>query len=171
MDEIGRGTSTFDGLSLAWAAAYHLAEQVKSLTLFATHYFELTALPDEVSYVFNMHLDATEYKEDIVFLHSVQEGPASKSYGIQVAKMAGVPKAVIRKARSKLAALESEKGFPLVRNAEKTACDQGNAMQEDQTHQKYHLELSKLLDTVDPDSLSPREALDIIYKLKDLDNI
>ncbi len=167
MDEIGRGTSTFDGLSLAWAAAYHLAKQVKSLTLFATHYFELTALPDEVSCIFNMHLDATEYKGDIVFLHSVQEGPASKSYGIQVAKMAGVPKEVIREARSKLAALESDKGFPPVTNAEKTKRAPEHTMQEAQMNK---LELVKFLDTIDPDSLSPREALEIIYKLKDLDN-
>ena len=91
MDEVGRGTSTFDGLSLAWACAFHLAEKVKAFTLFATHYFELTSLPEKVAGAINVHLGATEYNESIVFLHSIQEGPANKSYGIQVAKLAGIP--------------------------------------------------------------------------------
>ncbi len=104
MDEVGRGTSTFDGLSLAWACAFYLAEKVKAFTLFATHYFELTALPDKLSGTVNVHLDATEYKDSIVFLHAVQDGPASQSYGIQVAKLAGIPADVIALARQELAA-------------------------------------------------------------------
>src|SRR5690606_5245908 len=95
MDEIGRGTSTFDGLSLAWACAKHLAENVRAFTLFATHYFEITSLPETVPGIVNVHLNATEYKDNIVFLHKVQEGPASKSYGLQVAKLAGIPAAVL----------------------------------------------------------------------------
>jgi len=91
MDEVGRGTSTFDGLSLAWAAAERLARKVKSYTLFATHYFELTALPEHVGHACNVHLTATEHDDRIVFLHSVHEGPASQSYGLQVARLAGVP--------------------------------------------------------------------------------
>ena len=107
MDEVGRGTSTFDGLSLAWACAFHLAEKVRAFTLFATHYFELTSLPEKVAGAINVHLGATEYNENIVFLHSIQEGPANKSYGIQVAKLAGIPKAVIDLARQELALLEA----------------------------------------------------------------
>ena len=102
MDEIGRGTSTFDGLSLAWACAYHLATKNKSYTLFATHYFEITALPDELRGISNIHLNAVEHGEKIVFLHSVKPGPASQSYGLQVAQLAGVPSAVIKLAKTKL---------------------------------------------------------------------
>ncbi|MCP5157877.1 MAG: DNA mismatch repair protein MutS [Gammaproteobacteria bacterium] len=108
IDEIGRGTSTFDGLALAWACAAHLASTVRALTLFATHYFELTRLPDEQSGIANIHLDAVEHGERIVFLHRVQEGPASRSYGLQVAALAGVPLAVIRQARQRLRLLERQ---------------------------------------------------------------
>ena len=104
MDEVGRGTSTFDGLALAWAIARHLVEKNRSLTLFATHYFELTRLALEYKEVANVHLDAVEHKDTVVFLHAVEEGPASQSYGLQVAALAGVPKAVIRQARKYLAA-------------------------------------------------------------------
>lgn len=106
MDEIGRGTSTFDGLSLAWSCAKYLAENIKAFTLFATHYFELTHLPLECEGIANIHLDAVEHGDHIVFLHAVQEGPASKSYGLQVAQLAGIPKAVIEKAKEKLLTLE-----------------------------------------------------------------
>ena len=106
MDEVGRGTSTFDGLSLAWACALHLAEHVGALTLFATHYFELTALPEQLPAVANVHLDATEHEDHIVFLHQVQEGPASQSFGLQVARLAGIPGEVIGRAREKLVELE-----------------------------------------------------------------
>ncbi|MFT6891361.1 MAG: DNA mismatch repair protein MutS, partial [Halioglobus sp.] len=98
MDEVGRGTSTFDGLSLAWASAVELAQSVKAFTLFATHYFELTALPDQCPSMANVHLDATEYQDHIVFLHNIQEGPANRSFGLQVAKLAGVPNSVLRAA-------------------------------------------------------------------------
>ena len=100
MDEIGRGTSTFDGLALAWAIARHLLEVNKSLTLFATHYFELTRLAQEFKQLANVHLDAVEHKDHIVFLHSVEEGPANQSYGLQVAQLAGVPASVIRAAKN-----------------------------------------------------------------------
>jgi len=106
MDEIGRGTSTFDGLSLAWSCAKYLAESIKAFTLFATHYFELTSLPEECEGIVNVHLDAVEHGDHIVFLHAVQEGPASKSYGLQVAQLAGIPLSVIEKAKEKLRTLE-----------------------------------------------------------------
>ncbi|MBS0396978.1 MAG: DNA mismatch repair protein MutS, partial [Proteobacteria bacterium] len=106
MDEIGRGTSTFDGLSLAWAAAEHMARRVRAFTLFATHYFELTQLAAEAAGVGNAHLDATEHGESLVFLHAVKPGPASRSYGLQVARLAGVPREVIAAARRYLGALE-----------------------------------------------------------------
>ena len=108
MDEIGRGTSTFDGLSLAWACGLHLAQEVKAFTLFATHYFELTALPETADNTVNVHLDATEHNDNIVFLHSIQEGPASQSYGLQVAKLAGVPRDVIDLAKQQLQQLEAK---------------------------------------------------------------
>src|SRR5207253_2361934 len=109
MDEIGRGTSTFDGLSLAWATARHIATRLKSFTLFATHYFELTTLAAEVEGCANVHLDATEHGDGIVFLHAVKEGQANRSYGLQVAQLAGVPREVISQARHYLEALESQR--------------------------------------------------------------
>ncbi|MCU7376284.1 hypothetical protein PEC18_37245 [Paucibacter sp. O1-1] len=107
MDEIGRGTSTYDGLSLAWSAAEYLAKQVSALTLFATHYFELTQLPEILPAVVNVHLDAIEHDDTIAFMHAVQEGAASKSYGLQVAALAGVPNQVIKAAKYKLHQLEN----------------------------------------------------------------
>src|SRR6185437_14363710 len=106
MDEVGRGTSTFDGLALAWAIARHLVERNRALSLFATHYFEMTRLALEYKEAANVHLDAVEHKDSIVFLHAVEEGPASQSYGLQVAALAGVPKPVIRQARKYLQMLE-----------------------------------------------------------------
>ena len=103
MDEIGRGTSTFDGLSLAWAVARHIARVNRSFTLFATHYFELTSLAQEMDGIANVHLDATEHRDGIVFLHAVKDGPASRSYGLAVAQLAGVPREVIAAAREYLA--------------------------------------------------------------------
>jgi DNA mismatch repair protein MutS len=108
MDEIGRGTSTYDGLSLAWACASHIARRLGAFTLFATHYFELTELADEIPGVANAHLDATEHGDGIVFLHAVKPGPASRSYGLQVAQKAGVPRAVIESARTYLQKLERQ---------------------------------------------------------------
>ena len=107
IDEIGRGTSTFDGLALAWAIAHQLAEKNRSLALFATHYFELTALPAEIDGCANLHFDAVEHADGIVFLHAAEDGPANRSYGLQVAKLAGVPRGrSIRRARSYLARLD-----------------------------------------------------------------
>ena len=162
MDEVGRGTSTFDGLSLAWACAFHLAEKIKAFTLFATHYFELTALPDKVHGAINVHLDATEYNDTIVFLHSIQDGPASQSYGIQVAKLAGIPDEVIHLARRELALLEA--GSNAVISPQAT-------LQNSQTElflPPVNSELKKRLDTLRPDELSPKQALDLIYELKTL---
>ena len=107
MDEIGRGTSTFDGLSLAWAIALHLATEIKAYTLFSTHYFEMVQLPSLFPEIVNVHLDAVEYGDTLVFLYNVQEGAANRSYGIQVAKLAGVPDSVLKRAKEKLLELEA----------------------------------------------------------------
>ena len=157
MDEIGRGTSTFDGLSLAWACAEYLAEKNCAFTLFATHYFELTALPDHHANVKNVHIDAIEHGEKIIFLHSVKEGPANQSYGLQVAQLAGVPRAVIQSAHKKLSQLENQSlqenkspqlGLPL------------------EAPSLSHPVLDILKDT-DPDHLTPKEAQALIYQLKE----
>ena len=159
MDEIGRGTSTYDGLSLAWACAENLANRLKALTLFATHYFELTALPETLEGVFNVHLNAMEHGDTIAFMHSVQEGPASKSYGLAVAALAGVPKEVIKRARQKLRELETI-------SAKDTSSRSGGP-------QLPLLEADvspavEALEALDPDSLSPRQALEWLYRLKNL---
>jgi len=166
MDEVGRGTSTFDGLSLAWACAYHLADEVKAFTLFATHYFELTTLPEKVSGAVNIHLDATEYNDSIVFLHSVQDGPASKSYGIQVAKLAGIPDSVIDLARRELAILEAQSPSKLILN--KPADDSNTVGQKELYLAPVSSPVEKRIDSLRPDELSPKQALDLIYELKKL---
>ena len=164
MDEVGRGTSTFDGLSLAWACAYHLADKIKSFTLFATHYFELTSLPEQIPGAVNIHLDATEYKDSIVFLHSVQEGPANQSYGIQVAKLAGIPSDVISLARAELKKLESSS---LNATTSKTKQKEiSSSSQEEMFINQLSPELKKKLGSISPDELSPKQALDLIYELK-----
>jgi DNA mismatch repair protein MutS len=161
MDEVGRGTSTFDGLSLAWASAYHLAEKVHAMTLFATHYFELTRLPEQVDGAINLHLDATEYGDDLVFLHSIQEGSASKSYGIQVAKLAGIPAVVIARARIELAALESAS------QADESASPPSNTpCQPKFLAPPKNSQLEQILDSLQPDEMSPKEALEVLYQLK-----
>jgi DNA mismatch repair protein MutS len=162
MDEIGRGTSTFDGLSLAWAAAHHMGERLRAFTLFATHYFELTALADLLPGCSNVHLDATEHKGQLVFLHAVRPGPANQSYGLQVASLAGVPRDVIRRARDYLTVLESQ--APADR-----AQIQGQLPLGAATPETMHDELRAALDAINPDELSPREALEAIYRLKELD--
>ena len=162
MDEIGRGTSTFDGLALAWAIARHLVEKNKSLTLFATHYFELTRLAEEFRQVVNVHLDAVEHKDRIVFLHSVEEGPANQSYGLQVAQLAGVPAAVIRAARRNLALLE-EHGLTPGPQRDLFAATASAAP--DATAVEDHAAMRLLRDT-NPDALSPKEALDLLYRLR-----
>jgi len=161
MDEIGRGTSTYDGLSLAWACAESLANRIKALTLFATHYFELTTLPEKMEGVANVHLDAIEHGDTIAFMHSVQDGAASKSYGLAVAALAGVPKEVIKRARAKLRELESLSG-----NAAATQID-GTQMSLLVPVEETSPAL-EALENLDPDSLSPRQALEWIYRLKNL---
>ncbi len=171
MDEVGRGTSTFDGLALAWAIARHLIETTRSFTLFATHYFELTQLPDTHPAAANVHLSAVEHKDSIVFLHAVQAGPASQSYGLQVAQLAGVPQPVIKAARKHLAALEAHSvqatpQFDLFASAAAEASDSAD-LAEPALPPVAGAVLDMLAD-IDPDALSPREALDALYRLKNL---
>jgi DNA mismatch repair protein MutS len=170
MDEVGRGTSTFDGLSLAWACAYHLAEKVRAFTLFATHYFELTSLPEKVSGACNIHLGATEYNENIVFLHSIEEGPANKSYGIQVAKLAGLPEEVISLARQELALLEAGSHAVITPAAAEKAqpAKPSQPSQSELFLPSINPELQKRLEHLKPDDLSPRDALELLYELKKL---
>ena len=158
MDEIGRGTSTYDGLSLARACAEHLAGQTRALTLFATHYFELTRLADAVAGVANIHLDAAEYGERLVFLHAVKDGPADRSYGLQVAALAGVPAAVVAAARVYLAELE--------RRPQPPSAPAPEARPQLSLFEAPPSPALALLDALEPDTLSPRDALDWIYRLK-----
>jgi DNA mismatch repair protein MutS len=161
MDEIGRGTSTFDGLALAWAIARHLLEKSRALTLFATHYFELTRLALDYPTAANVHLDAVEHKDSIVFLHALEEGPADRSYGLQVAALAGVPKSVIRQARKHLEALEQQ---ALRRGGQDDLfLDQANAPEATEADA-----LREALQGINPDELTPREALELLYRLKKL---
>jgi len=159
MDEIGRGTSTFDGLSLAWAIARHLVEKNRALTLFATHYFELTALALEYRQVANVHLDAVEHKDSIVFLHAVEEGPADRSYGLQVAALAGVPRPVVRQAKKTLEDLERRS---LERGGQSDLFSRGGA----EEAQPEKDTLREALQAVNPDELTPRDALELLYRLK-----
>jgi DNA mismatch repair protein MutS len=159
MDEIGRGTSTYDGLSLAWACAEYLASKIQSYTLFATHYFELTQLADDLPELANVHLDAVEHKEAIRFMHAVQEGAANKSYGLQVAQLAGVPRSVIQQAKRKLAELESQP----VSNS------QTPVRQEKQLNLLNSVDDLRLcLKQINPDDLTPKQALEYLYQLKTL---
>ena len=162
MDEVGRGTSTFDGLALAWAIARALLERNKALTLFATHYFEMTRLALEYKQAANVHLDAVEHKDTIVFLHAVEEGPASQSYGLQVAQLAGVPKAVVRNARRYLQMLEEAS---LSRAGQSDLFAAGKSEPEPPAEPDA---LRDALSAANPDELSPREALELLYKLKRL---
>lgn len=196
MDEIGRGTSTYDGLSLAWACASYLSEQLKALTLFATHYFELTDLAALLPGVANIHLDAVEHDEHIVFMHQVQDGAASKSYGLQVAQLAGVPKTVIEMAKQKLAELEQQSALRTgdnvvsseqvsqvkaaqvnvvpAQNAKPPSTRQtmpSHTMPSQALQQQLPLEAAEhpvvtALSSIDPDELTARQALDLIYQLK-----
>jgi DNA mismatch repair protein MutS len=165
MDEIGRGTSTFDGLALAWAVATELALNIRALTLFATHYFELTRLAEDHEGIANVHLEAREHGDRIVFLHSVQDGPASQSYGIQVAKLAGVPKPVIAQARKHLNRLENDAAHAASPQLGLFSAPQASPDDEPAPMDPVR----EMLDDIDPDELSPREALDWIYRLKKLD--
>ena len=154
MDEIGRGTSTFDGLSLAWACAYHLSMVNKSYTLFATHYFEITTLPDEIRGIKNIHIDAVEHGEKIVFLHSVKPGPANQSYGLQVAQLAGVPGQVIQLAKKKLIELEHQ-----------TVSNHQESGQFEMFSNRPHPVIEQLQE-LDVDNLSPKAALELLYRLQ-----
>lgn len=180
MDEIGRGTSTFDGLSLAWACAEHLAEQNQSLSLFATHYFELTALPELLSSVANVHLDASSSGTDIVFLHTVKEGPANQSYGIQVAQKAGLPSAALKSAAKKLTELEqiSVSGEAQSATTSREAQTEQARSQENNTNNADsftqaglfdtpdHQALADFIENIDIDNLTPLEALNLLYAAK-----
>jgi DNA mismatch repair protein MutS len=175
MDEIGRGTSTFDGLSLAWACAEYLARRLRCFTLFATHYFELTTLAETSDGIANVHLDAVSHGHSIVFLHAVREGPANQSYGLQVAALAGIPSVVIEAARTRLAELEAGSmaraqeaqpqlslfaPAPAARTGEEAKPSTVEATSPDPLHEA--------LDAVDPDGMTPREALEKLYELKRL---
>jgi len=165
IDEIGRGTSTFDGLALAWAIAHRLGERNRSLALFATHYFELTALAAEMPGCANVHFDAAEHRDGIVFLHAVEDGPANRSYGLSVAKLAGVPAETIRKAKTYLARLDQFSA---------RSDHQGDLFTGPATSSASESEVSSLemvaerLRTLDPDAMSPRDALEALYALKKL---
>ncbi len=161
MDEIGRGTSTFDGLSLAWACAECLASEINAYTLFATHYFELTTLADDEIGIKNVHLDAIEHGDKIVFLHSVKSGPANQSYGLQVAALAGVPPKTILHAKNKLEVLENN-----AHNLQRKP--KGENIQLDLfSSPDFHPALD-LLERINPEDISPREALEILFELKTL---
>ncbi|HET7674339.1 MAG TPA: DNA mismatch repair protein MutS [Gammaproteobacteria bacterium] len=154
MDEIGRGTSTYDGLALAQAALVYVAEQIGAFTLFATHYFELTALAERIDGIANVHLDATEHHDELVFLHALKDGPADRSYGLQVAALAGVPRAVIRSAKQHLARLENKPAPGPVPPQLGLFAPQAE-----------HPALAELRD-VDLEDLTPKQALDVLYRLR-----
>jgi DNA mismatch repair protein MutS len=188
MDEVGRGTSTFDGLSLAWSSATFLAQQIKSYSLFATHYFEMTQLADDYDNCINVHLSATEHEDKIIFLHNVLEGAASQSYGLQVARLAGVPESVIQLARQILTKLENQENPKQVAaSADSQDSDHKNQADSGRTNRLAAAsqqkippviqsdlfaqtpgELDLALRTIDPDSLTPKAALELIYQLKAL---
>ncbi len=177
MDEIGRGTSTYDGLSLAFASAHWLASKLKSMTLFATHYFELTELAHQLSGVINVHLDALEHGDEIAFMHSLQSGAASKSYGLAVASLAGVPKKVIENAKIKLAELEA-KGQEVASVLPNEINQPQNTIEKTDTDSNYQSlqlslltgssELEQALGSLELDQMTPKQALDALYQLKTL---
>jgi DNA mismatch repair protein MutS len=160
MDEIGRGTSTFDGLSLAWGCADHLLQKNRSLTTFATHYFELTSLANELDGAVNIHIDAIEHDDEIVFLHTVKPGPANQSYGLQVAQLAGVPRSVIKNAKQRLALLEHQSHS---KNSIQTELPL--MIESPVTHP-----IIERLEEINPDDLTPKQALEMLYQLKDLED-
>jgi DNA mismatch repair protein MutS len=162
MDEIGRGTSTFDGLSLAWASAEHLTRS-RAFTLFATHYFEMTALAEQAEGVANVHLTAAEHRDGIVFMHRVEEGPASQSYGLQVAQLAGVPQGVIARAREKLAQLEQQE----IDQGSRPASGAAPAPQQSDLFASAPHPLVEELGGLALDDLTPREALALLYRWRD----
>ncbi len=161
MDEIGRGTSTFDGLSLAWASAVYIAAEIKAYTLFATHYFELTALPELYPGIRNVHLNATEHDKGIVFLHAVEPGPANQSYGLQVAQLAGIPPEVITRARRKLGQLEQD-------DRQTKTATVGASSQAELFAEPARSPALDMLAEIRPDDLSPKQALEMLYRLREL---
>jgi DNA mismatch repair protein MutS len=167
MDEVGRGTSTFDGLALALAIAAHLHERCRAYTLFATHYFELTDFPAHHADSVNLHVSAAEHGDGIVFLHEVQPGPASRSYGVQVAQLAGIPQAVIRDARKRLETLQQAQAAQLSQlDLFALAADSGPAANGHAAESIAPDPLRERLADIDPDALSPRQALDLLYELR-----
>ena len=177
MDEVGRGTSTFDGLALAHAIAEHLLQKNKSFSLFATHYFELTKLPEAHATAVNMHLSALEQGQDIVFLHHIEPGPASKSYGIAVAKLAGLPNRALKAAQKHLNDLENQAAanrpqldiFSAM-PSENREDEEGKTQEIEPVDNLQTNELAEALAQIQPDNLTPREALDALYRLKDICN-
>ncbi len=163
LDEIGRGTSTYDGLSLAWAVAEMLATQTKAFTLFASHYFELTLLAEQLSNLANVHLDAVEHDDNIIFMHAVQEGAASKSFGLQVAQLAGIPKAVIQRAKQRLHELEAQQAPTIISAESLAASPTQNQLEllEATTHP-----VVEAVEALSLDDITPRQALDLLYQLK-----
>ncbi|PCI55202.1 MAG: DNA mismatch repair protein MutS [Gammaproteobacteria bacterium] len=158
LDEIGRGTSTYDGLSLAWACAEMLALKTQAFTLFATHYFELTLLADQITTLANVHLDAMEHNDNIIFMHAIQEGAASKSFGLQVAQLAGVPKTVISRAKQRLAELESKQA-PSILPEQSSSFEQLTLVADD------HPALESLRN-IEVNDITPKQALDLLFELK-----
>jgi DNA mismatch repair protein MutS len=178
MDEVGRGTGTFDGLSLAWACAAFIAKEIRAFTLFATHYFELTSLPEEAPTAVNVHVEAVEHGESLVFLHTVKDGPANQSYGLQVAALAGIPRNVVDKARRYLLELERERDA--LRSSVSTQSQL--SLFDPLSSRSVNLEAQATAATppadppalaalraADPDALSPRAALDLLFRLQELD--
>ena len=164
MDEIGRGTSTYDGLSLAWACAEKLASGNCAMTLFSTHYFELTELADEQNGIGNVHLDAIEHNEEIVFMHNVKAGAASKSYGLQVARLAGLPPQVLNAAKARLQQLENKSYGARPSVPVNTPPSQQLGLFDSTADS----ELSDYIKSLKVDDISPREALDHLYELAKL---
>jgi DNA mismatch repair protein MutS len=162
MDEIGRGTSTFDGLALAGAIATHLHDKTRAFTLFATHYFELTRFPETHPAAINVHVSAVESGHDVVFLHEIQAGPASKSYGVQVARLAGMPASVVRQAQAALQALQDEQ------QALHAQVDLFAAAPEVMQETAAPSAVEAALESLDVDGLTPREAQEALYRLKAL---
>jgi DNA mismatch repair protein MutS len=167
MDEVGRGTSTFDGLSLAWACAAYIARKIRAFTLFATHYFELTSLAGETAGVANVHVEAVEHGDRLVFLHSVKEGPANQSYGLQVAALAGIPKVVTAQARRYLTELERERDA--LRSGGSPQAELPLFVDARDAPVAQHSPALEALRAVDPDCITPREALALLFELKRLD--
>ncbi|MDM8562762.1 LAGLIDADG family homing endonuclease, partial [Candidatus Marithioploca araucensis] len=163
MDEIGRGTSTFDGLSLAWACVEYLADKIGAYTLFATHYFELTRLPEMFHNIDNVHLEAVEQEEKLIFLHTVKNGPANKSYGLQVALLAGVPKEVVNRARFRLKQLESQKLQTTTQQTELSLQSSPPTPPPITSHP-----VIDKLKSLSPEDMTPRQALEVVYQLKAL---